>query len=231
MPPVPEPGALNDVLLFKGLTAQELAEINSHLRCKTYPADSNIITMEQLGEAVYLIMEGTVKVHVEQSDGSDVILAILGAGEVLGEMSVVDSMTRSANAITMEESQICWVDRATFWRWLEVMPAMMQNLVRILSRRLRLANIQIQSLATLDVFGRVARQILAFAQEYGRRAPNGDIFIPLRLKQSDLADLVGATRVRVNQVLVDYKQHNYISVDQNHHITVHNVTALAQRCE
>jgi CRP/FNR family cyclic AMP-dependent transcriptional regulator len=111
------------------------------------------------------------------------------------------------------------------------MPTMMRNLVRILSRRIRLANAQIQSLATLDVYGRVARQLLAFANEYGRRTPNGGTVITLRLTQSDLADLIGATRVRVNQVLVDFRQHNYISVDQNHRITVHDQEALARRCE
>jgi CRP/FNR family cyclic AMP-dependent transcriptional regulator len=229
--PVPVPGILRQILLFEGMSPQTLAEINTQLRCRTYPPESNIVTMDQPGEAVYIIVDGTVKVHVEQSDGSDVILAILGPGEVVGEMSVVDKLTRSANAITMEESHICWVDRATFWRWLEEIPGMMSNLVRILSRRLRLANVQIQSLATLDVYGRVARQILAFAQEYGRPLPNGGVVISLRLRQSDFADLIGATRVRVNQVLVDYKQHNYISVDQNHRITVHNTEALARRCE
>jgi CRP/FNR family cyclic AMP-dependent transcriptional regulator len=229
--PVPVPGILKAILLFEGLSPQELAEINSQLHCKTYAHDSNIVLVEQLGEAVYIVVDGTVKVHVEQADGSDVILAILGPGEVVGEMSVVDSLTRSATAATMEESHICWVDRTTFWRWLDEMPIMMRNLVRILSRRIRLANAQIQSLATLDVYGRVARQLLAFANEYGRRAPNGDIVITLRLTQSDLADLIGATRVRVNQVLVDFRQHHYISVDQNHRITVHNREALAQRCE
>ena len=229
--PVPVPGILKEILLFEGLSMQELAGINSQLHCRTYAPESNIVLVEQPGEAVYIIVDGTVKVHVEQADGSDVILAILGPGEVVGEMSVVDSMTRSATAVTMEESHICWVDRATFWHWLEEMPTMMRNLVRILSRRIRLANAQIQSLATLDVYGRVARQLLAFANEYGRRTSNGDTVITLRLTQSDFADLIGATRVRVNQVLVDFRQHNYISVDQNHRITVHNQEALAQRCE
>ena len=140
-------------------------------------------------------------------------------------------MTRSANIVTMSESQICWTDRETFLLWLDAMPRMLHNMVRILSRRLRLANARIQSLATLDVYGRVARQILAFAHEYGTPAPVGGVLISLRLKQSDLAELIGATRVRVNQVLVDFRQHNYISVDQHHRITVHNHAALAQRCE
>jgi CRP-like cAMP-binding protein len=183
------------------------------------------------GEVAYVILEGTVKIHVETADGGEVILVILGSGEIVGELSVVDSLGRSANVVTMEESIICWIDRSTFWQWMDTMPVMMHNLVRILSRRIRLANAQIQSLASLDVYGRVARQLLAFAQEYGEKLPNGDILIPIRLTQSDIAGMIGATRVRVNQVLVAYRQRGHISVDHNYRITVHNTEALIQRAQ
>ena len=99
----------------------------------------------------------------------------------------------------------------------------------MLARRLRLADAQIQSLAALDVYGRVARQLLAFAQEYGEEQSDGSTLIPLRLTQSDLADLTGATRVRVNQVLVDYKERGYISAGPDHRFTIHNREALARR--
>jgi CRP/FNR family cyclic AMP-dependent transcriptional regulator len=90
--------------------------------------------------------------------------------------------------------------------------------------------VQTQSLATLDVDGRIARQIVAFAQEYGEPGQASAPVIPFRLTQSDLADLVGASRVRVNQILVTYKRHGYISVDATHHITVHNLAALVELC-
>jgi CRP/FNR family cyclic AMP-dependent transcriptional regulator len=83
----------------------------------------------------------------------------------------------------------------------------------------------------LDIYGRVARQILAFAERYGQVTDQGDIAIPIRLTQSDVASLVGASRERVNQVIMAYKQHKYISVDQNYHITIHNQEALVQRCQ
>jgi CRP/FNR family cyclic AMP-dependent transcriptional regulator len=121
--------------------------------------------------------------------------------------------------------------RAAFQECLQTLPAVTYNLVQILSKRLRLANEQIQSLATLDVYGRVARQILAFAQQYGLPTPAGDILIPIRLTQSDLADLVGASRERTNQVMVYYKRQKFISVDRRHRITLHNQAALAERCQ
>jgi CRP/FNR family cyclic AMP-dependent transcriptional regulator len=99
-----------------------------------------------------------------------------------------------------------------------------------MSRRLRLANEQIQALAALDVYGRVARQLLAFAQVYGAPVAGGDVVIPLRLTQTDLADLVGASRVRVNQVLVAFRESRHISVDQQQRITIHHPEALAEFC-
>jgi hypothetical protein len=101
----------------------------------------------------------------------------------------------------------------------------------LLTGRLRLANEQIQSLTTLDVYGRVARQIMAFAQQNGHATgANGDIVIPLRLTQTDIADWVGASRVHVNKILGVYKRRRYISVDQDYRITVHNPEALARHC-
>jgi CRP/FNR family cyclic AMP-dependent transcriptional regulator len=229
-PAVPEPGALAELPLFRGLTTQQLSRLGTLLQCKRSPAGTEIIAVDQPGEIAYLILDGSVKIHLGQPDGTNVILAILGAGEVVGEMSLADSLGRSASATTLEPSTLLLMDRATFWASLREMPTMTHNLVNILSRRLRLANLHTQSLAWLDVHGRVAAQLLAFAREYGEVAPNGDVLVPLRLTQSDLASMVGASRVRVNQALNFYKRRNYLSVNRDHHIVVHDLAALGRRC-
>lgn len=230
MPAVPDAQALGTLPLFQNLPSEQLQQMNVVLRRKLFPAGTDIVTAEQPGEVVYIILDGTVKIYAEQADGSCVILALLGAGEIFGEMSILENIGRSATVVTLEDSTILWLDRLTFEAGLQRLPDMNHNLVRILSRRLRLANAQIQALATLDVFGRVARQILAFASEYGQQHSHG-VLIPLRLTQSDLAGMVGASRVRVNQVLVFYKQQGYITVDQDARITLLNKEALTARCQ
>ncbi len=226
-----DPESLDRLPLFQDLPPEQLSQINSLLHPQTVPAGTSIMTAGQPGEVAYLIARGTVKIYVEQADGSDVILAILGPGEIVGELSLVDSFGRSGSVVTLEECALFWIDRAAFQACLQTMPAMTHNLVRILARRLRLANSHIKLLATQDVFGRIAYLLLSFAQEYGHPAPNGDLVIPLHLTQSDLASLIGASRVRVNQVLSFYKQRHYISVDPSHYITVHDQAALAHRCQ
>lgn len=220
--------ALRGILLFEGLPPDQLSHLNALLHRKTYPARATVMLEEQPGEVAYVLLTGSVKVSVA-GDEIDTILALLGPGEVVGEMSLVDCLGRSATAETQEECKLLWIEREAFAECLRTMPTLAFNLVRILTRRVRLANARIQSLATLDVDGRVARQLLAFAQEYGQ-TEGQNTTIPLRLTQSDLAGLVGASRESVNHAMSAWKQSKHISVDGRYHITIHNAPALARRC-
>ena len=180
------------------------------------------------GEAVYIILHGTVKIHVEQSE-RDVILSILGAGDLLGEMSLIDSVGRSASAVTLESSLMLWMDKLTFNYLLDNFPPVARNLVRILSARVRLSDQLIQALATLDVNGRVARQLLAFAEKYGREK-DGATQIRIVLTQGDIADLVGASRKRVNQAMVLFKEQRLIDTDAEGRIAIRDGEGLARYC-
>ncbi len=229
-PAVAELDTLAKLSLFHGLSSQQLAELRGLLQVKRSPTRAEIITAEHPGEIVYIILEGTVKIYTGRPDGTEVILAILGAGEIVGEMSLADSFERSASVVTLEPCTLLLMGRATFWASLKEMPTMACNLINILSRRLRLSNARAEALAALDIHGRVAAQLLAFAKEYGEATLNGDVLIPLRLTQSDLASIIGASRVRVNQALNFYKQRNYLSVNRANQITIHNSEALSRRC-
>lgn len=216
--------------LFHGLTPEQINQVKGWLYCRNYPAGTHIITAQQPGEVVYIIQSGSVKIYIEQASGAEVILAILGPGDIVGEMSLIDSSGRSASVVTLEESRLLWMGAGAFQECLHTIPMFAQNLVRILAARVRLANELIQALAALDVNGRVARQMLAFADKYGHTSPNGETLIPIRLTQGDVADLVGASRKRVNQAMVLFKGQGYISVNEKGQITVHNRKALAQYC-
>jgi CRP/FNR family transcriptional regulator, cyclic AMP receptor protein len=228
--PLPETNILAKVALFEGLNPKQWDRLNEYLYGRIFTAGSNIITAEQPGEVVYVILRGAVKIYQDQADGRRVILALLGPGDIVGEMSLIDSAGRSANVISIEDSHLLWMERRAFQHCLETIPEMNANLVKILSRRVRLANEQIQALASLDVYGRVARQFLAFAEKYGETSDCGDILIPIRLTQSDLAELVGASRKRVNQVMVSFKRQRLIKVDGDGYITVQNRKELARLC-
>jgi CRP/FNR family cyclic AMP-dependent transcriptional regulator len=224
-----DPAILSEVALFRDLHSEQLSKLAARLHQRTFPSGANVITAKEKEDSVYVILEGTAKVYVTHTDGTEVILAILGPGEIVGEMSAADSLGRSASVLTLEDSTFLWMDRHTFLSSMEEMPTIARNLVGILSRRLRLADTNTRCLAVLDVHGRIAVQLLAFAREYGEPLPDGGVLIPLRLTQTNLGGLVGASRVRVNQVLGYYRRRGNISLDKEGRIIVHDEEALARR--
>ena len=219
---------LADIDLFAGLTPSQLDWVAQRAHRRVFEAGRNVMTIEQPGEAVYIILYGTVKIHIEQGE-RDVILSILGAGDLLGEMSLIDSIGRSASAVTLESSLMLWMDKATFSYMLENFPPVARNLVKILSARVRLSDQLIQALATLDVNGRVARQLLAFAEKYGYQKDDATQ-IRIVLTQGDIADLVGASRKRVNQTMVLLKERGLIDTDADGRIAVKDSEGLARYC-
>ena len=221
---------LAETALFRNLASDQLDAAVEHVRQKSFPAGAHVVTADQPAAVVFVILSGTVKIEVDQPDGSNVILAVLGPGDSVGEMSLGDKMTHPASAVTIDECTLAWIDRTTFSEFLLAWPQLARNLASVLTTRLRIANAHIQSLARHDVHGRVAHQLLLFADAYGVDSGNGGTLIPLRLTQGDLASLVGASRVRVNQVLSLYKQRGYISVHKGHQIAIRNQAALAARC-
>jgi CRP/FNR family cyclic AMP-dependent transcriptional regulator len=220
---------LADIELFAGLTPKQLDWVAQRVHRRVFEAGRNVMTIEQPGEAVYIILQGTIKVHIEQGE-RDVIISILGAGDLLGEMSLIDSVGRSASAVTLENSLLLWMDRVTFNYILDNFPPVARNLVKILSARVRLSDQLIQALATLDVNGRVARQLLAFAEKYGLDRDSATQ-IRIVLTQSDIADLVGASRKRVNQAMVLFKEQGLILTDAEGRIAIKDKKALAKFCQ
>jgi CRP/FNR family cyclic AMP-dependent transcriptional regulator len=219
---------LSDIKLFEGLTQAQLDWVAKNAHRRVFAAGMNVMTIEQPGEAVFIILHGTVKIHIEQG-GRDVILSVLGSGDLLGEMSLIDSVGRSASALTLENSLLLWMDKTTFNYLLDNFPPVARNLVKILSARVRLSDQVIQSLATLDVNGRVARQLLAFAERYGRDVSDG-VQVRIVLTQGDLADLVGASRKRVNQAMVFFKEQGLVSTDADGRFIIHDKEGLTQFC-
>ncbi|MCS6841605.1 MAG: Crp/Fnr family transcriptional regulator [Roseiflexus sp.] len=214
--------------LFHGLTPDDLARVAPALRYVTRAAGATLITVEEPGEQVFIICNGVVKVHVIQPDGRDIVLALLGAGQILGEMSLVDGFPASASALALEPCTLLAIERRAFEHLLRTIPALAYNLALILSRRLRRANLHLQAMLTLDLRTRVVRQLLLLAHEFGQPTTDGGLRLPLRLTQSDLADLVGASRFRVNQALIELRQRGIIATDASHRLIVRDYHELAR---
>lgn len=221
---------LREVSLFSRLPDHELEHIGEHTHRTTVPAGTLLISALLPGEAVYCILEGSVKVQLVSEGGGEITAALLGPGDIVGETILVDPKRSSANVLTRQETTLLWMDRKSFLRCLDMCPGLCRNLARELSDRLRSATERIQSFATLDVTGRVALQILDLAERYGHPVPGEGILIPLPVTQGEVAEMVAATRERVNQIMVRLKRASVFSVDPTHQITVHRPEVLADLC-
>jgi CRP/FNR family transcriptional regulator, cyclic AMP receptor protein len=229
MAPVP-PSSLGGVSMFADLAPDQLEWIAERLHERFVPAGADIITQDEPGDAVFIVVQGSVKVYRRRSDGTEVILSVLCAGEVTGEMSAADGLERWASVAALEESRVLWLDGERFREMLTEMPSVRAGLIELLCRRLRLADARLEALAALDVEGRVASVLLALAEQVGHPKVGGGARIPVPLTQGDVAAMAGASRVRVNQVLAKFRRNGWVTLDGRRRISVRDDAALRARC-
>jgi CRP/FNR family cyclic AMP-dependent transcriptional regulator len=221
---------LADVPLFSGLQAADLELIAQRLRQRRYRVGEAIFHRDDPGVALYIIVTGKVKVHNETPDGADVMLAVLSTGDFFGEMSLLDGEERSADVSTLEPTEALVLTRDDLLECIRQAPQIAINLLATLAGRLRRTNETIQALSSLDVHGRVAKQLLLLSRQHGVQTPEG-VQIGIRLTQTDLAGLVGASRESVNKVLGYFRRRGYLTLDDQHRITLLKPDELARRCE
>ncbi|MDT5309314.1 MAG: family transcriptional regulator, cyclic receptor protein [Mycobacterium sp.] len=229
MAAIPDPTQLRQVALFRDMGLQELAILNGLMRRQVFPAGMGLVVTEQLEDTAYVIWRGVVKVVVEQADGTEVILAILGPGELISTLTIGECSGDARSIVSLDDTTLFWIDLGGFERCLKTMPALSRNLSTVLARRVRLANERIEALAGLDVRGRIVRHLLLLAREYGQptqQEPKGGVRIPLRLTQVDLASMVGASRNAVNHTLGELRRRQIVQTNGDHSLLIHDLPEL-----
>jgi CRP/FNR family transcriptional regulator/CRP/FNR family cyclic AMP-dependent transcriptional regulator len=193
---------------------------------RSFAAGEIMFLRDEPGDGMFAIVSGRVRVFVEGGSGSsgDVTIAIRGQGEVLGEMSLLDGMARSASARAIDSVTALYVSKQSFDDWLAPRPAAARAMLEALARRLREATDQVAEIALLSVEARVARHLwLVFvdAAMEGEPQPGAS----LRVNQTRLASSIGVTRESVNKHLARLKQANVIDVT-NGRVTLRDPQAL-----
>lgn len=225
-----DPAALQRFPMFAALTPPQLELVAERTHERLAPAGTVLIMQEEPGDTVFLLLDGSVKVYKTRPDGGEVILSVLGPGEVVGELSVADPLERWASVATLEESRLLWIDGERFRALLDELPPVRAGLVELLCRRVRLADDRLETLAALDIEGRVACVLLSLARRHGEAKAGGGTRIPIPLTQADLAAMTGASRVRVNQVLAKFRRNGWVTLDGRRRMSVQEASALESRC-
>jgi len=200
--------ALKAVPFFTSLNDRELDVVRAVAAEKTYPKNAVVLTEGEMGDSLYMIRSGKVKVFIGDQEGREMILKILGPGDFFGEMSMIDKQPRSASITTLETSVFLVLSHAAFEKCIEQVPRIATVVMRILAQRVREADKKIGTLALMDVYGRVASTLLELAV-----VDNGKLMVGEKLSQQDLANMVGASREMVNRILKDLSERGFISVE------------------
>jgi CRP-like cAMP-binding protein len=179
------------------------------------------------GDKLYIVTDGKVKLGRTSSDGRENLLAILGPGQMFGELSLFDPGPRSATVTAVTETTLLSLSHDDLMRWLEGRPAVALGLLSQIAGRLRKANDVNADLVFSDVPGRVAKALLDLADRFGRTADDG-VHVHHDLTQEELAQLVGASRETVNKALADFASRGWVRVDSRA-LTILDAERLARR--
>jgi CRP/FNR family transcriptional regulator, cyclic AMP receptor protein len=163
------------------------------------------------GDGCYRVDEGLLKASVAAATGGERILAILGPGAVVGELSVIDGGPRSASVTALRDSKLSFVGRAAFEAFGQSTPGLYLHMTALLAHRLRDTNDALLATNFLSVKGRVARAMLNLAEAFGRDLGQGRILIRQKVSQSDLAAMAGIARENVSRVLNDWVHRSLVS--------------------
>jgi CRP/FNR family cyclic AMP-dependent transcriptional regulator len=190
-------------------------ELASRGTVRSFPKNAVIINEGDRGDSLFVILAGRVKAYVSDDDGREMILAIYGPGDYVGEMSL-DGRPRSASVMTLEPTTCSVVTRDTLKEAISAKPDVAMALISTLIDRARIATDSVKNLALMDVYGRVARLLLSLAREQ----PDGRLVVPERMTQQDIADRVGASRDMISRIFKDLTIGGYVTVTDRV-ITIH----------
>ncbi len=158
---------------------------------------------EDEGDRLYVVVDGKMKLTRTASDGRENLLAVVGPGEMFGELSLFDPRPRTASAVAVTDAVLAGLGHDDMREWLRGRPEVAPHLLRALARRLRRTNDVLADLVFTDVPGRVAKALLDLAHRFGRESGDG-VHVDHGLTQEELAQLVGASRETVNKALADF---------------------------
>lgn len=198
--------------IFQGVDPEAATALAAQLETVSFPRSSAIFTEGELGDRLYIIQEGKVKLGRHAPDGRENLLAIMGPADMFGELSVFDPGPRTASAIAVTDVKLATMDRGAMRTWIAQRPEIAEQLLRVIARRLRRTNNTLADLIFTDVPGRVAKALLQLARQFGTRS-DGQLRVTHDLTQEELAQLVGASRETVNKALADFGQRGWLRLE------------------
>ncbi|MHB8573048.1 MAG: Crp/Fnr family transcriptional regulator [Candidatus Dormibacteria bacterium] len=208
------------------LARHQMAELGGDATVRRYATGATVFSEGDRADRVLMVASGRVRICHNTDDGREVMLAVAGPGEVIGEMSVIDGEPRSASAVAMEPVQALVIPAARFVSHLEARPQLTLSLLRAMVRRLRATSARQVELVARDTVGRVALRLVEAAQQ-GRPVAGG---IGVSVSHQELADWVGASREGVTKALAALRSAGLVKTGRRE-VVVTDLEGLRRRVD
>jgi len=222
---------MDDVLrvnpLFAALDPDGAAALRSSLVEIGITKGQSLFREGEPGDQMYVILEGKVKLGQTSPDGRESLLAILGPGEMFGELSLFDPGLRASTATALTDAVVLGLSNEQLMPWLAGRPEVAAALLQALARRLRRTNEAMADLVFSDVPGRVAKALMDLGEKFGTVTTEG-LLVTHDMTQEELAQLVGASRETVNKALADFTQRGWIRLESRQ-VVILDVERLGRR--
>ncbi len=202
------PAPANLLSVFPDRLAKQLF---AHAQPKVLAADEVLFLAGDPGDGCYRVEQGLLKVSMIAPSGAERILAIVGPGAIIGELSTIDGLPRSASVAAVRDSELSFISRASFLEFAKQHPEVYEHLVALLAARLRGTDGVVAAGSFLPLKGRVARALLDLTEAFGQDVGQGRILIRQKVSQSDLAAMAGIARENVSRILNDWIRDKLIS--------------------
>ncbi len=215
--------------MFQSLSDEDIERLAASLRYRPLKKGETLFRKGDEGNSLYIVRSGSIRIVLPSESGEEVSPAILSEGDFFGEMALLDGMSRSADAVALEASEVFALNRRDFLSFLLNNENAIQSIFSFLSMRLRKTDDLLEDVCFFNISTRLARRLVELAANYGRQKEGEDIIrIDLRLTQKDLASMVGVTRESINKEMKVLRERNLISTRENM-IQILNLTRLKRR--
>lgn len=211
--------------IFKTLPQEALADLAARAEAVQFPAGTLLFQQGDPGDCCYLILQGKVRVHMNETDGKELLVVQLENGDLLGEIALLDGGCRTASATTATSLHALILRQQDFQEILLAHSASLLPLLRLLCARLRATDAQLTAIALKDLPARLAGYLLHQASRCGQKASEG-VQMPLGMTQGDLADHLATSRESVNKLLNAWQARGLINLLPSRAILVQDTQGL-----
>ena len=194
---------------FCDLDSDALDQLSRYAKYTALKRGATLFSKGDPGNSLYVVISGTVKISVSSPDGRNAILNLIGPGEVLGDMAVLDGQARSADATAHTNCEIYVIDRRDFLPFVRSQPDLSMKFIKLLCARLRRTSDQVEQIILQDLPGRLASALLGLTEKR-KREPKGST---IAITQQEISEMVGMTRESINKQLRAWATRDWVRLE------------------